>query len=105
MDFQTVVLPFLALVISGFGWTMAGYLKEWRNKHTDPSWTGFDKKALRDDLSLGAVLGIGTVIYVIYTNGTFTPINTVQEFFLAIGAGTGLVGIVDKYIVGFIFNR
>jgi len=105
MESQILVLPILALLGSGFAWTMGGYLSAWRKNHTDPKWEGFNKRKMRDDLVLGGMLGGISVVYTVFTDGQFTAINTAQDFLIAIVAGTSIVALVDKYIVGGIFNK
>ena len=105
MDAQTVILPIIALVLSGLTWTLFGYFSAWRKNHTDPNWTGFETKKLRDDLILGLILGIGAVIYSIYQNGDLSTIATTQEFIGAIAGGFPLIVAVDKVIVGGILNK
>ncbi len=94
-----------ALVLSGLVWNNFGYFSAWRKNHNNPDWKGFDKSKLRNDLILGLVLGGGSVVYTIFTNGDFTPINTAQEFLVAIGAGFGIVAAVDKFIIGGLFGK
>lgn len=105
MELQIYILPILALISAGFIWTMGGYLKSWRNNHTKPEWKGFDKKSLRNDLVLGTVLGVASVIFTIFTDGNLTAITTAQEFFIAVGAGFTAVALVDKFIIGGIFKK
>ena len=86
-------------------WNNAGYITEWRKYRNDPTWTGFDKKALKHDLILGAVLGIGVVIYVAASAGTNfevkIPEYTSFSVFISFGVVLfGLVALIDKYIVG-----
>ena len=99
------ILPIIALITSGFVWTMGGYLKEYRLKHTDPNWGGFNKKSMINDLILGAVLGVGSVVVAAATNVTLPAITNFYEFVGAVSAGFGFVAIVDKYIVGGIFGK
>ena len=105
LELQTLILPILALVLAGLSWTLAGYLKEWRTNHNNPDWTGFDKIKLRNDALLGFVLGIGVTIYTIATEGNFAVIDSAQTFLLAIYAGFPVVVLVDKYIIGGLFNK
>lgn len=105
MEPQIIILPIIALVASGFTWTMGGYVSSWRKNHTDPKWTGFEPAKLRNDLILGGVLGGVSVLYTIFTDGTFAPIQTAQDFLIAIVAGTSVVALVDKFIIGGIFGN
>ncbi len=104
MELQSI-FPILALITSGFVWTMGGYVKEWKTKHTDKSWKGFDKISMRNDLILGAVLGVGSVIAAAATNTTLPAITNFYEFAGAVSVGFGFVAMVDKYIVGGLFGR
>ena len=104
MEIQTVVLPIIALILSGVTWTSFGAFSNWRKTHGTNEWTGFNTAKLRDDVILGGVLGIGSVIYSIMSE-TLTAISTPSEFFLAIGAGFALVAAVDKFIVGGILGK
>lgn len=105
MEPQTIIFPILALVSSAFVWTMGGYFKDWRSNHDNPDWEGFNKTSLKNDLILGAVLGVGTVVYTIFTDGDFAPISTAQDFLVAVGAGFTIVALVDKFIVGGLFKK
>jgi len=105
MVLETIALPILAIVFAGFIWTMGGYLKDWRNNQTNPDWTGFDKTSLRNDLILGFILGIASVIYTILTEGDLSPIITAQQFFIATGTGFTAVALVDKFIIGAVFKK
>lgn len=105
MEIETIVLPILALIFAGFIWTMGGYLKEWRNRQATPEWKGFNKTSLRNDLILGTVLGISSVIYTILTDGDLTPVTTAQGFFVATGTGFTAVALVDKFIIGAVFKK
>lgn len=102
---QTIILPITALVLSGLTWTLFGYFSSWRKNHKDPNWGGFEAKKLRDDLILGLILGVGSVIYVIATEGDVSPIASAQGFILAIQGGFGVVAAVDKLIVGGILGK
>ena len=104
MELQPI-LPILALITSGFAWTMGGYVKEWKTKHKDPTWKGFDKKSMRDDLILGAILGVGSVIAAAATNTPLPAITNFYEFAGAVSVGFGFVAMVDKYIVGGLFGK
>lgn len=105
MEPQILILPIIALVLSGLVWNNFGYFSAWRKNHNNPEWTGFELVKLRNDLILGAVLGVGSVVFIIITDGTFAPITTAQEFFVAIGAGFGIVAAVDKFIIGGLFGK
>jgi len=103
-EIQTIILPVTALILSGCTWSLFGAFSNWRKLHGTPEWKGFDFKRLRNDAILGLVLGGGSVVYAIINN-TLLPIATAQEFFLAIGAGFGIVAAVDKFIVGGILGK
>lgn len=105
MVLETIIAPIAALFVSGLVWNNFGYFSAWRKNHNNPDWKGFDKTKLRNDLILGTILGVGTVIATIITNGDFTPIVTLQEFLLAIAGGFGLVAAVDKFIIGGLFSK
>lgn len=105
MVLETIILPIAALSLSGLVWNNFGYFSAWRKNHNNPDWKGFDKKKLRNDLILGALLGVGAIIAAIIQNGDFTPIVTAQEFLLAIAGGFGLVAAVDKFIIGGLFGK
>lgn len=105
MVLETIVAPIIALTLSGLVWNNFGYFSAWRKNHNNADWKGFDKKKLRNDLILGALLGGGTVVAVIVQNGDFTPITTIQEFLLAIAGGFGIVAAVDKFIIGGLFGK
>ena len=99
------ILPIVALVISGLVWNNSGYFAAWRKNHKNPAWKGFEKRKLKNDLILGTVLGIGTVVSAYMTTGDLAPITTAQEFFVAVGTGFGAVAAVDKFIIGGMFGK
>jgi hypothetical protein len=105
MDVSTIALPLVALITSGFAWTMSGYISNWRSNHTDPKWKGFNMASLRDDLILGGILGVGAVVMATYDGSNLASITNLQQFITAVAAGFGVVAIVDKVIVGGILNR
>lgn len=104
MEIETIILPILALILSGLTWSLSGALADWRKNHGTPDWKGFDFGKLRNDLILGLVLGVGSVVYATMVE-ELTPIATAQEFFIAIGAGLSIVVLVDKLIIGGIAKR
>jgi len=105
MGIETIILPLAALVFSGLVWNNFGYFSAWRKNRDNLDWKGFDKTKLRNDLILGAILGVGSVVFTLVTEGDFTPITTASEFLIAVGAGFGVVAAVDKFIIGGIFNK
>lgn len=105
MELQIYILPIAALILSGLVWNNFGYFSAWRKNHNNKDWKGFEKSKLRNDLILGAILGGGTIVYTIIAQGELTAINTAQEFLVAIGAGFGLVAMVDKFIIGGILKK
>ena len=104
-ELESIALPVIALILSGLTWTGFGYFSSWRKNNKNPEWKGFNMKALRDDLILGAILGVGSVVLTTFTSGDLTPILTAQDFLIAISAGFGLVAAVDKLIVGGILAK
>lgn len=104
-EIQTIALPILALICSGFVWTMGGYFSNWRKNHNNPEWSGFHIPSLRNDLILGAVLGVSAIVATFIIDGSLRPIADFAEFTVAVGAGFGVVAIVDKYIVGGLLKR
>lgn len=105
MVLETIVLPIIALALSGLVWNNFGYFSAWRKNHNNPDWKGFDKTKLRNDLILGAILGVGSIIATVLLDGDLTAINTAQEFLLAIGAGFGIVAAVDKFLIGGLLKK
>ena len=105
MESLQPILPILALIGSGFAWTIAGYIPAWRNRKNNPDWKGFEPKKLRDDLLLGLTLGVGSLVYMAVTNTPYSIITNVNEFLIAVGAGFGIVAAVDKLFVGGILNK
>ena len=104
-EISTLVLPVLAFVIGGLTWTGFGYFSAWRKHHKDETWKGFDLKALRNDLVLGLVLGVGAVIATILTDGELEALLTAQAFLLAIQGSFGVIAAVDKFLIGGILAR
>ena len=104
-EIQTIALPILALISSGFFWTMGGYLANWRKNKDNPEWTGFEPKRLGSDLILGAILGVGAIVATYVLSTDLTPINNFGEFAVAVGAGFGIVAMVDKYIINGLLNK
>jgi hypothetical protein len=95
----------LNAVVAAEIWNNSGYISEWRKYRNDPTWTGFDKKALKHDLILGGVLGVGVVIYQAASVGTnfALSIPDYTSFSVFVTFGTvlfAIVAIVDKFIVG-----
>lgn len=107
MELETIILPIMALILSGLTWTLFGAFSNWRKTHGTPEWKGFDLSKLRNDAILGLILGVGTIIATILTSqdGNLTSIATAQEFIIAIAAGFGLVAAVDKFIIGGILGK
>ena len=104
-EFQTIALPIFAFILSGLTWTLFGYFSEWRKNHQNQDWGGFDTKSLRNDLILGLILGVGSIIYTVMNSGVLTSIDTAQAFFAAIVAGFPAIVAVDKFIVGGLMGK
>ena len=105
MEPQTIILPVIALVISGLVWNNFGYFSALRKNHNNPEWKGFEFAKLRNDLILGLILGVGAVVLTIAVDGIFPPITTAQEFLLTIWSGFAAVAAVDKFIVGGLLKK
>jgi len=98
------LLVVLAMTTSGLVWNNFGYFSAWRKHKDDDDWDGFDKKKLRNDLILGAILGVGSYFYGTFT-GNLIDIADANQFIGAVIGGFGLVAAVDKFIVGGILSK
>lgn len=93
MDFN-VLLPVLAGLAAGIGWSTIGVWQRWReNQDASVDW-----KRLRKNLVVGTGLGIITWGYAIFTGDATPTIATVKDFVLAVGGYFPLVVIVDKLL-------
>jgi len=105
MVLETIALPIIALVLSGITWTGFGYFSNWRKNHNNPDWAGFDVRSLRNDVILGLILGVGSIIYSLINTGELATVADAQGFFTAIIAGFPAIAAVDKFIVGGILGK
>jgi hypothetical protein len=108
MDYVNTVLFVVAAITAAEAWNNFGYFQEWRLHRNDSTWTGFDRKALKHDLLLGLVLGIGAVVYQAYTANTAIGFSIPEYTSFAVFIGSvaalfGSVAAVDKVLVGGLF--
>ena len=98
------VLPICATIAAGLTWTGFGYLKAWRRHKDDPDWEGFNVKKLRNDVILGVVLGIGTIIANAVQGVSAPVIDSFGAFVVAVTSMFGTIAAVDSFIVGGVFG-
>jgi len=99
------VVLILVAVLAGIGWSLSGYLVNWRKNHGDDTWEGFSYTKLGNDALLGVVLGIASSIAIIAGFFEMPQIDSVQSFFLAFPSLFTVIVLVDKFIVGGAFGR
>jgi uncharacterized membrane protein len=107
---QEIVLFLIVAVLGGLTWTLSGYLNNWRKNHNNPDWTGFDFKLMTNDAILGVVLGAAVVIIQPISTAIGTPydvpvITDFGTFIVGIFGMWPIVGMVDKFIIGFVAGK
>lgn len=99
-------------IVAGVTWSLSGFINGIRAHanfekanpgQKDPDWTGFNPKAMRDDIFIGLILG--TVAFFMNGTASLPHIDTAQAFAAAVVASYGLIGITDKVAVGAILNK
>ena len=102
---EYIVLVLVA-VLAGIGWSLSGYLVNWRKNHDNAAdWEGFNYSKLGSDALLGVVLGITSSIAIIAEFFEMPIIDSVQSFFLAFPSLFTVIVLVDKFIVGGAFGK
>ena len=99
------VVLILVAVLAGIGWSLSGYLVNWRKNHDNETWEGFNYSKLGNDALLGVVLGIASSIAIISGFFEMPIIDSVQSFFLAFPSLFTVIVLVDKFIVGGAFGK
>lgn len=107
---EQIPMFLIVATLAGLSWTMSGYLANWRKNRNEPNWKGFDKKSMRNDAILGAVLGVGIVVLqpvsvLIGYEYQIPSVIDFNSFIMAIGALYPVVAIVDKLFVGTILGK
>ncbi len=96
--FENIVLPVIAAVLAGLGWSTVGLWSKWRSGEA----VNIDTGKLKKNVIIGAVIGLVTWGYTIsqVTAGDVVPIiNTAQLFIAAIVGYFPVIVIVDKLLV------
>lgn len=99
------IVLILVAVLAGIGWSLSGYLVNWRKNHDNADWEGFNYSKLGKDALLGVILGIASSIAIIAGFFEMPIIDSVQSFFLAFPSLFTVIVLVDKFIVGGAFGR
>ena len=104
------VLFFIVAVLAGLTWTMSGYLNNWRKNHNNENWEGFNLKSMRNDAILGSVLGVAVVLIQPISVAIGSPyeipiITDFPSFVMGIFGMYPIVGLVDKFVVGFVAGK
>ncbi len=96
--FENIVLPVIAAVLAGLGWSTVGIWSKWRSG----SDVNIDTGKLKKNVIIGAVVGALSWAYVIATavEGDIVPvITTVPAFIAATIAYFPIIVIVDKLLI------
>jgi hypothetical protein len=109
----------VAFLVGGVEWSLSGFILGIRNhanfeketpkeKQKDSNgnwldgWKGFDRKAMKDDVFIGLLLGL--TAFLTAQNIGITITNP-QSFILAVQLAYGLIAPIDKVVVGGILNQ
>ena len=96
--FENIVLPVIAAVLAGLGWSTVGIWSKWRSGKD----VEIDTGKLKKNIIIGSVIGGLSWAYTVATavEGDVAPlINTVPTFIAAIVGFFPVVVIVDKLLV------
>jgi uncharacterized membrane protein len=87
------VLPVIAGVVAGIGWSTIGIWSKWKSNQD----AAVDWIKLRKNLVIGAGTGVITYFYGL-TQGGAPVINSIEAFAAAVATYFGLVVVVDKLL-------
>ncbi len=93
--FENIVLPVLAAVAAGLGWSTVGIWSKWRSGGD----AEIDTKKLRKNVIVGAVVGFVSWGYLIAQGNTSPLITDIPTLIAAIMIYFPIIVIVDKLLV------
>ena len=93
--FENIVLPVIAAVLAGLGWSTVGIWSKWRSGNE----VTIDIGKLKKNVIVGVVIGAVTWGYTVSQGDVAPVISTIQTFIAAITAYFPIIVIVDKLLV------
>ena len=93
--FENILLPVIAAVLAGLGWSTVGIWSKWRSGNE----ISIDTGKLQKNIIVGAVIGAVTWGYTISQGDVAPVINTAETFIAAIVAYFPIIVVVDKLLV------
>ena len=93
--FENIILPVIAAVLAGLGWSTVGIWSKWRSGND----LTIDLGKLKKNIIVGVVVGAVTWGYTI-SQGDVAPLITTAELFIAaIVSYFPIIVVVDKLLV------
>lgn len=93
--FEEILLPVIAAVLAGLGWSTVGIWSKWRSGNS----ISIDTGKLKKNIIVGVVIGAVTWGYTISQGDTVPLITTAEMFIAAIVAYFPIIVVVDKLLV------
>ena len=93
--FEELILPVIAAVLAGLGWSTVGIWSKWRSG----SDINIDLGKLRKNVIIGTVVGAVSWGYVISQGDAVPVILTIEAFIAAIIGYFPIIVVVDKLLV------
>jgi len=93
--FEEIVLPVIAAVLAGLGWSTVGIWSRWRSGIE----AQVDLGKLKKNIVIGTVIGIVTWGYSVAQGDIMPILGTVELFIGAVAAYFPIIVIVDKLLI------